>query len=87
MATEYEFIMVLDDGETYSSLKGCKVLMVPKDDLENADEKLLHLKGYEYDKVAEFSNRFMHIDKHTGMTLNHQSGSIGIRLPDRITSD
>lgn len=76
MATEYEFIMVLDDGETYSALKGCKVLMVPKEDMENADEKFLHLKGYTYDKVMEFTDRFVWMN-----------GSASIRLPDRFSSD
>lgn len=45
MATEYEFIMVLDDGETYSSLKGCKVLMVPKGRLGERRRKAPALEG------------------------------------------
>lgn len=86
MATEYECIMVLDDGETYSVLEGCKVLMVPKEDLDNADEKLLHLNGYKYDKVMEFSSRFLYVNDHTGLTIS-RSGSISVRLPDRFSSD
>lgn len=80
MATEYELIMVLDDGETYSALKDCKVLMVPKEDLDNADEKLLHLSGHNYDRVMDFSSRFLYVNNYKGLVLGG-SGSLHISLP------
>lgn len=55
MANQYNYIMVLSDGQTFTDITGCTIYKVPADTLPEDIEQKLYYK--ELPKIAEFDEQ------------------------------